>query len=126
MKGVNKYGPLTARVFISLIFITAGLGKIMGFDGALQYMQSAGIPFAAFGLVIAIILEIGGGLSLILGLKTKWGASILIFYTIILTLIFHLDFPDQMVAFFKNLAIIGGLILISIHGPGPFSLDRKK
>jgi len=128
MDNLNKYGPLTARVLISLIFIILGFGKIMAFNGTVQFMQSAGIPLASFALVIAIIIEIGGGFSLLLGLKAKWGAWVLIPYTIILTLIFHLNLTDQlqMIAFLRNLAIIGGLILIAIHGPGKFSLDKNK
>ena len=128
MNALNKYGPLTARVLISLIFVVSGVLKIFFFNNTLQYMQSVNIPFVTFGLVIAIIIEIFGGVSLIFGLKIKWVAWVLIGYTIILTLIFHTNFADQtqMVAFLRNLAIIGGLILISIHGPGPFSLDKKR
>ena len=128
MINLNKYGPLTARVLISLIFLISGVLKLFFFGNTLQYMQSFNIPFVTFALVVAIIIEIGGGFSLLLGLKAKWGAWILIPYTIILTLIFHLNLTDQlqMVAFLRNLAIIGGLILISMYGPGKFSLDKKK
>ena len=112
MEGVRKYSPVIGRVLIALIFVLSGLGKIMNFDGTLGFMQSVGIPFTAFALVIVIAIELLGGIFLILGLKTKWVAGTLIIYTAIAALIFHTNFADQnqMAHFMKNLAIIGGLI----------------
>ncbi|MCH8325828.1 MAG: DoxX family protein [Bacteroidetes bacterium] len=81
MKGVRKYSPVIGRVLIALIFVLSGFGKIMNFDGTLGFMQSVGIPFTAFALVIVIAIELLGGISLILGLKTKWVAGTLIIYT---------------------------------------------
>ena len=129
MDVLNKYGPLTARVLLSLLFIMSGFGKIMAFNGTAQFMQSVGIPLTSFALIIAIIIEIGGGVFILLGLKTKWTAWILIGYTIIATLIFHVPYlsdQNQMVNLLKNLGIIGGFILLAIHGPGPFSLDKNR
>ena len=128
MEGVRKYSPVIGRVLIALIFVLSGLGKIMNFDGTLGFMQSVGIPFTAFALVIVIAIELLGGIFLILGLKTKWVAGTLIIYTAIAALIFHTNFADQnqMAHFMKNLAIIGGLILIANYGPGRFSLDKNK
>lgn len=128
MKGVRKYSPVIGRVLIALIFVLSGFGKIMNFNGTLGFMQSVGIPFTAFALVIVIAIELLGGIFLILGLKTKWVTGILIIYTAIAALIFHTNFADQnqMAHFMKNLAIIGGLILIANYGPGRFSLDKNK
>lgn len=128
MKGVRKYSPVIGRVLIALIFVLSGFGKIMNFDGTLGFMQSVGIPFTAFALVIVIAIELLGGISLILGLKTKWVAGTLIIYTAIAALIFHTNFADQnqMAHFMKNLAIIGGLILIANYGPGRFSFDKNR
>ena len=129
MDALNRYGPLTARILLSLLFIISGFGKIMAFNGTVQFMQSVGIPLTSFALIMVIIIEIGGGLSILLGLKTKWTAWILIGYTIIATLIFHVPYlsdQNQMVNLLKNLGIIGGFILLAIHGPGPFSLDKNR
>ena len=128
MEGVRKYSPVIGRVLIALIFILFGFGKITDFGSNLGYMQAFNVPFATFVLVIAIAVELLGGISLILGLKTKWGAGALIIYTAIITLIFHTNLADQtqLIQFMKNLAIIGGLILIANYGPGPFSLDKKR
>ena len=128
MKGVKKYSPVIGRVLISLVFILSGIGKITDFGGYLGYMQAFNVPFTTFALIIAMAIELLGGISLLFGLKTKWVAWTLIIYTALLTLIFHtkLADPTQMVQFLKNLAIIGGLILIANYGPGQFSLDKKK
>ncbi|MCH8945660.1 MAG: DoxX family protein [Nanoarchaeota archaeon] len=128
MEGVRKYSPVIGRVLIALIFILFGFAKITDFSSNLGYMQAFNVPFTAFVLVIAIAIELLGGLSLVLGLKTKWGAGALIIYTAIITLIFHTNLADQtqLIQFMKNLAIIGGLILIANYGPGPFSLDKKR
>jgi len=128
MKGVKKYSPVIGRILISLIFILSGFGKITDFSGALGYMQAFNVPFTTFALIIAMVIELLGGLSLLLGLKTKWGAWTLVIYTALITLIFHTNLADQtqMAQFLKNLAIIGGLILIANYGPGQFSLDKNK
>lgn len=128
MKEVSKYIPLVGRIFLALIFLLSAFNKITGFNGTLGFMQSAGIPFTALALVIAIALELGGSVSLILGLKAKWGAWALIIFTIPVTLIFHNILIDssQINQFMKNLAIIGGLLLVTAYGSGPFSLDKNK
>ena len=128
MEGVKKYSQLIGRVLIALIFILFGFTKITNFGSNLGYMQAFNVPFTTFVLVIAIAIELLGGISLALGLKTKWGAGALIIYTAIITLIFHTNLSDQtqLIQFMKNLAIIGGLILIANYGPGPYSFDKKK
>jgi len=101
----------------------------MAFNGTVQFIQSVGLPLASFVTIMAIIIEIGGGLAILLGLKTKWVAWVLIGYTIIATLIFHAPYisdQNQMVNLLKNLGIIGGFVLLAIHGPGPFSLDKNR
>lgn len=123
---INNYAPLISRVLISILFIVSGFFKIIAFQSTKGFMASAGFPVAGLFLVLAIIFEIGGGFSLLLGFYSKIGAWALILFTIIATLIFHLNFSDQvqMTSFLKNLAIIGGLLLIANHGPGHFSLTK--
>lgn len=126
MNLIYKYGPLVSRIFISAIFLFSGVNKIRNFQGTKQYMSTAGIPVTAFFLVIAIILEIAGGLSILVGFKAKIGAFLLIIFIIPTTLIFHTNFPDQvqMIMFMKNLAILGGLISVAVYGSGSISLDK--
>jgi len=119
--------PFIARILLCFIFIVAGIGKITGFAGSQQYMSVYGMPATGFFLVFAILIEILCGLSILLGFKARWGSIILAAYMVIVTLIFHTKFSDPMmfIMFQKNLAIIGGLLLIFHFGPGPISVDEK-
>ena len=95
--------------------------------GTQQYMAAHGMPFAGLFLIGAIILEIGGGLSVLLGYKARWGAIALVVFLIPTTLIFHTKFSEhlQVIMFMKNLAILGGLLMVSYFGPGPISFDAR-
>jgi len=122
---VQKVGFLAGRILLSTIFLMSGLGKLTNFTGTQQYMANYGMPMTKFFLICAIILEIGGGLSILLGYRAKWGALALVIFLIPATLIFHTRFSDQiqMIMFMKNLAIMGGLVLIATQGAGPLSID---
>jgi len=125
---VNHYAPLVARILLSLLFLFSAFGKLMNFSGTQQFMESVGFPAAAFFLVMSIIIEIGGSLSLLLGYKAKYGAYTLIIYTLIASIIFHSDFSNQInaLAFLRNLGIIGGFLYVIVYGTGAFSLDNKR
>lgn len=120
--------PLIARILLSAIFIQSGLGKIMDPSGTQQYMAAYGMPLTSLFLIGAIFCEIFGSLSILLGFKARLGASLLVIFMIPTTLIFHTKLSDQvqMIMFMKNLAIIGGLLMVAYFGPGPISLDAKK
>jgi putative oxidoreductase len=124
---MQKFTPLIGRIFLSAIFLMSGLGKIANFSGTQQYMAAYGMPMTSLFLIGAIILEVGGGLSILLGYKAKWGALALIIFIIPATLIFHTNFSDQtqMIMFMKNIAILGGLVLIVANGAGSLSLDNR-
>ena len=125
MKGL---APLIGRILIAQIFLASGFGKIMDFAGTQQYMASYGMPLTALLLFGAIVFELGGGLSLLLGYKARWGAIALIVFLIPTTLIFHTEFAERMqqIQFMKNSAIIGGLLVLAQFGAGPLSLDQWK
>lgn len=116
---------LVGRVFIAIIFIVSGFGKIMGFAGTVAFTGTV-LPFPELMVVIAIILELGGGLLLLVGYQTRLVVSALGLFLIVATLGFHLDFADQAqnIQFMKNLAIFGGLLYVKIGGAGKYSLDR--
>lgn len=119
--------PLIARILLCLIFLKSGIGKIMDPAGTMQYMSAYGMPLVGLFLVGAIVLEILGSVSVLLGFKARWGAIALIIFLVPTTLIFHTKFsePLQMVMFLKNLTTLGGLLMVAHFGPGPLSLDRK-
>jgi putative oxidoreductase len=120
--------PLIARILLSAIFIQSGVGKIMDPSGTQQYMAAYGMPLTGLFLIGAIFCEIFGSLSILLGFKARLGATLLVIFMIPTTLIFHTKLSDQvqMIMFMKNLAIIGGLLMVAYFGSGPISLDAKK
>jgi putative oxidoreductase len=126
---MQKYIPLIARAFLAAIFLRSGFEKITGFAGTQQYMAKSGIPLQLTGLLLvgAIVFELLGGFSVLLGYKARWGSILLILFLIPATLIFHTDFADRMqiIQFMKNLAILGGLLMVYYYGSGPISLDDK-
>lgn len=131
MNALSHYGPLAGRILIALIFVFAGFGKITGFEGTVGYIASKGLPLPQLAAVGAIIIELSGGIMLVLGLKTRWAAAAILIFTGLAALFFHNFWaapPDQaqnqMIHFMKNIAIMGGLLFVVIHGGGPLSLDR--
>ena len=113
------------RIFISLIFLIAGVGKIFNYEGTIGYMESFGIP--GYLLIPAIIIEILFPLLVIIGYKTKLAAIILALFTLSLAIIFHTDFSNQMqlMSFLKNFAIAGGFLVIFVRGAGKYSIDQR-
>ncbi len=114
-----------SRIFLSLIFLLAGIGKILNYEGTIDYMESFSIP--GYLLIPAIIIEIIFPLLVIIGYKTKLAAIILSLFSMLLAVIFHADFSDQMqlMSFFKNFAIAGGFLIIFIRGAGKYSIDQR-
>ena len=116
---------LIGRIFISLIFLVAGAGKILNYEGTVGYMESFGVPGYLF--IPAIIIEILFPLLVIVGYKTKFSAIILALFAILLAIIFHTDFSNQMqlMSFLKNFAIAGGFLIIFVRGAGKYSIDQR-
>ena len=122
---MEKVSQLIARVFLGHIFLLAGVSKISAYEGTQGYMEAMGLPGALLPLVI--LLEVGGGLAIIVGWKSKWASIALATFTVIAAAIFHNNFADQMqmILFMKNIAITGGLMLLAVHGAGAYSLDNR-
>lgn len=124
-----NYIPLAARIFLSVIFLRSGIGKILDFGGTQQQIAGVGIPLALAGLLAvgAIIFELGGALSVLLGYKARWGAIALIIFLVPTTLLFHTNFAEEMqvTQFLKNLAIVGGLLMVVYFGSGPVSVEPR-
>lgn len=125
MKPLMDLFELGGRVFIALIFVVAGWGKIAGYAGTQAYMESMGVPGMMLPLVIA--LELGGGLLIIAGFQTRIVAFLLSGFCLVTAALFHNNFADQMqsILFMKNVAIAGGLLFLVVHGAGVFSVDSK-
>jgi len=116
---LRRYSPLIGRLLLSFVFLLSGLAKIVDWSTTEQTMASKGMPAIPFFLLVAILVEIAGGLSLLFAWRPRFGAWLLFLYLIPTTLIFHnfwdLTGPErlnQMFHFLKNLSIMGGLIII--------------
>ncbi|MDQ0011913.1 putative oxidoreductase [Variovorax boronicumulans] len=123
---------LIGRILVAYLFIPAGIGKLMGFGGTVGYISSVGLPLPEVGAVIAIVVELGLGIALLLGFKTRWTAIAMAIFTVAAALFFHKYWsaPDamkmmQQINFNKNIAIAGGLLAFAAFGPGRFSIDKK-
>jgi len=124
---------LVGRALIALLFIPAGWSKIAGFAGVVGYINSKGVPLAEVCAALAIAAELGLGLLLLVGCQARWAALGLALFTLVITPIFHNFWavPEaqammQQQAFFKNLAVAGGLLVIAAFGAGGFSVDGKR
>lgn len=123
---------LLGRALIALLFIPAGFSKIAGFAGTAGYIASKGVPLPEVAAAIAIGVELGLGLLLLVGFQARWAALGIALFTVVITFIFHAfwSVPAEQVmmqqqAFFKNIAVVGGLLTIAAWGPGAWSVDGK-
>ncbi len=124
---------LLARLLMALLFLPAGISKIGGFAGTAGYIGSVGLPMPEVGAAIAILVEVGASILLIIGLFTRPAALVLAIFTLVASFFFHAfwSMPAeaqmmQSLMFYKNIAIVGGLLAIAAYGAGAFSMDAKR
>ena len=120
-----------ARILMSVMFLLSGISKVTGFGGTVGYIASVGLPMPTALAAAAAAVELLGSLALIIGWKTRWAALALAVFTVAATVFFHnfwaIPVSEQMtqqIFFMKNLAVIGGLLLLASAGPGAWSVDR--
>ena len=133
MRTVENVTNLVGRVLIAGLFLPAGFSKLMGFEGTVAYFSSLGLAIPAALAVAVIVIEILGGVTLLLGYKTRITAVILALFTLGASMIGHAYWSvpaDQVfiakLLFYKNIAIIGGLLILASAGSGQLSIDHKK
>ena len=116
---------ILGRILLSAIFLISGIGKIFNYEGTIQYMENFNVP--SYLIIPAITVEILFPILLIIGYYTKFSALVLSLFTLVLAVIFHTDFSNQMqlMSFLKNIAIAGGFLIIFVYGPGKYSIDHK-
>jgi putative oxidoreductase len=115
------------RLLLAAIFIFSALGKLAAPAATIGYIESSGLPFATLGFAIAVAVELGGGLLLVLGAKTRWVAAALAAFSIATGLAFHSALGDQnqLIHLLKNFAMAGGLLQVAAFGAGAFSIDAR-
>ncbi|MFS2135798.1 DoxX family protein [Duganella sp. Dugasp56] len=119
--------PVIGRILLAAIFVLSGFGKLMAPAATIGYIASSGLPFATLGLAIAIVVELGGGLLLAVGYKTRLVAAVLAGFSIVTGLAFHHAVGDQnqMIHLLKNFAMAGGLLQVVAFGAGAYSIDNR-
>ncbi|MEQ1974333.1 DoxX family protein [Xenorhabdus sp. SGI240] len=125
MKKFEDIGLLVARILISVLFIIAGYGKLGdAYAGTQEFMEAMKVP--GILLPLTILLELGGGLAVILGLLTRTTAVFIFIFCILTALLFHSDFSNDLnlTMFLKNFSISSGYLLLAMMGPGRFSIDH--
>ena len=122
---------LLGRVLLASIFVYSGFGKITDFQGTAGFIASAGLPMPQVLAVGSIIVEFIGGLALLIGFRARWAALAFVVFLIIITPVFHnfwsapaAEAASQQINFIKNIAIVGGMLMVMAFGPGRYSVDR--
>jgi putative oxidoreductase len=119
-----KFADAPARLFMAMIFILSGVGKISAFEGTRSYMEMFGV----LGILLppTILFEVGAGLALLVGFKTRVIAVLLAGFSLVSAAIFHANFGDQtqQIMFLKNVAMAGGFLLLAKVGAPGFSVDH--
>jgi len=118
---------LAGRVLISAIFLISAIVKITAPTAIIGFIASVGLPFPQLGLAIGILVEAVGAIALLLGYRTRPVAAILVAYCLATAIFFHSQWSDQnqLMHFWKNMAMMGGLLQLVALGAGRFSLDQR-
>ncbi len=119
---------LAARVLLSVLFVVSGFGKLTTIGDTAGFFGGLGLPAPTALAILVGLLELGGGVALIVGFKTRIIAAVMALFTLAATAVAHLHFGDpmQMLMLQKNLGITGGFILLAVVGAGPLSLDGTR
>ena len=117
---------LIGRILIAVLFILSGIGKVAAPAVTQTYIASAGIPAPVLAYFGSTTVELFGSLLLIAGFRVRTVAAGMTVYTLLTAVFFHTHFADhnQMINFWKNIAIMGGLLQVTAFGAGRFTVDR--
>jgi putative oxidoreductase len=132
MTTLHNTGALTGRILLAALFIPAGISKIVGFEGTVGYIASVGLPLATVAAITAIVVELIAGLALLVGYRIKLAAVILAVFTLVATVLFHNFWAMpadqaymQQLMFMKNIAVVGGLLMVAALGGGTWVLGAN-
>jgi putative oxidoreductase len=124
---------LLGRVLVAALFLPAGWSHLTGISGFAQYLASAGVPGPAIvWAVVAAVVEFFGSLALLVGFRTRYAALALGAFTVVAAVLGHpywaadaASMRGQQIHFYKDIAIVGGLLFVFARGAGPLSIDRR-
>jgi putative oxidoreductase len=117
--------PALGRLMLAVIFIGGGLGKISAPDATIGYIAAHGLPLPPVAYVLSIIVELGGGIAILIGLQTRAVAAVMAVFCLITAVMFHYvpDDRNMMINFMKNIALAGGFLQLVAWGAGRWSAD---
>lgn len=128
----NSVVPLVGRILMAAVFLISGFFKVAGYSQVVGYAVAKGLPLAGVAIACAAAVELLGGIAILIGFKTRIVSWVLFLYLVPATLIFHnfwtlqgMEQQDAMSHFLKNLAIMGGLLILAANGPGAYSVDER-
>jgi putative oxidoreductase len=132
MNSTNDITTLAGRILISVMFLISGFFKVGGYAQMVSYSAAVHLPAPGVAIAVAAAIELGCGLAVLVGFRTRFAAWLLFLYLIPVTYFFHnfwavqgMEQQTQMVNFLKNAAIMGGLLVLAAHGAGAYSVDGK-
>jgi putative oxidoreductase len=120
--------PLLGRILIAAIFLMSGFGKLAAPAATQAYIAASGMPAPWLAYIGAVIVEVGGGLLLVAGYRTRLVAAVMALFCVVTALFFHNGWADmnQFMNFMKNVAMAGGLLQVVAFGAGAYSLDNRR
>ena len=131
MTTIRDWAALVGRLLLAGLFVYSGFGKITGFEGTVGYIASAGLPMPQVGAILAILVELGGGLMVAAGFKARFAALVIAAFTVVASILFHrywavpaAQYMAEFLNFWKNMSIVGGFLMVYALGPGRLSIDR--
>ena len=126
MSGADSYLTLLGRILIAWIFIAGGIAKLSAPAATIAaFGTRVGLPLPVVAYVIAVIVEVGLGILLLIGFQTALTGIVLAIWCVATALVAHTGWvnPDMKMHFMKNIAMAGGLLFVAVHGAGTLSVD---
>ncbi|MFM0336988.1 DoxX family protein [Paraburkholderia fungorum] len=122
-----KFLPLLGRILLGAPFVMSGLSKLGAYAATVGYIAAVGLPVPPLAFIIAVVIELGGGLLLLSGYRVRLASLVMAVFCVATAVFFHHNFADQnqMIHFLKNVMMAGGLLQITYFGAGAFSLDGR-
>jgi putative oxidoreductase len=131
--GLDSALLLAARLLLAALFVIFGVRKVRDYSGTVRQMMQLGLPMPRLAADIAIFMELPVAVAVAVGTYARSCALLLVLYTLATALIGHHYWTvkgpervDSMDGFYKNLAIIGGFLLLSLTGAGAYSVDALR
>ena len=136
MEKTHDYLLALGRLLMSGLFVWGGYRKLMAPGATMQYFAHVGVPLPGLMVWVSIFVELVGGIALLVGFKTQWFAGLLAFWCLITGFAVHLVAGvsaadamvanDNMIHFYKNLAMAGGFLFVLVYGAGQLSFDGRR